>query len=144
MRDLSGYWQVSGKHRIVARLPDGLSGKRALARHMSIENMTEREAGDHYLRVFGDVVQLTPVEWAEFRAAGGTTYATGGPVDDEDAACDVIKLVNSQREQLIALQRRVRELESLRARSMNTTEVRDGQGHRSECRGSPPATDRDA
>ena len=76
------WYSVSNKYRMVARLPEGKTGKQALAESGGqrcgdqawIDGMGEASAGDHYLRCYAPTVELSREEWAAFRAAGGTTY----------------------------------------------------------------------
>lgn len=76
------YFQISRKYRTVARFPEGLSGKQALAdarpdRLEWVEGMREYDAGDHYLRVYGtkdEQLVLTQEAFQAYRAAGGDTY----------------------------------------------------------------------
>jgi len=89
-----GYYQTSRKHRHVARLPKGLTGKEALKsvtpenRHYWVDGLGESNSGDHYLCVYGkpeDSLTLTIPEFAAFRKLGGNTYrATHWKSDEEN------------------------------------------------------------
>lgn len=75
------WFQVSGKYRMVARLPSGMSGVQALKTlHIRepqwAEAMGEGHAGDHYLRMTSHSAAktLTTAEWKKFKEDGGTTY----------------------------------------------------------------------
>jgi hypothetical protein len=80
MTDTSVWFQVSGKYRTVAKLPDGMTGVEALIgvkyREDSwAENMGEGHAGDHYLRCYGkEKKELSREDWVDFKSRGGTTY----------------------------------------------------------------------
>lgn len=68
-----GYRQVSRKYRTLARLPEGKTGLEALRRFITIDGISEPEAGDHFLRVHSrDKVQLDRFVFAEFCKIGGT------------------------------------------------------------------------
>lgn len=77
----AGYYQVSRKYGIVARLPAGLTGREALAQHWrGAERLTEGGAGNLYLRVYAppaDQLTLAPAEFIAFRRAGGRDYVQG-------------------------------------------------------------------
>lgn len=80
MLDPTVWFQISGKFRVAARLPEGMTGIEAL-KTLNIrepewaERMGEEHAGDHYLRCSGQQAkELTQDEWTAFKAAGGTTY----------------------------------------------------------------------
>jgi hypothetical protein len=72
---------TSNKYRHVARLPEGLDGIAALREHapeayQRIVDRLRREAEDTFRRMYSDRVEgchaeLSPDEWAAFRAAGG-------------------------------------------------------------------------
>lgn len=77
-------WQsVSHKYRIVARLPEGMSGVEALLEHapdqyQRILERIEQQAASTFRRLYSDrvegcSVELSPDEWAAFRAAGGAS-----------------------------------------------------------------------
>jgi hypothetical protein len=80
------WFQVSSRHRIVARFPKGKTGKQALAESGGqrcddqawIDGMGEGGSGDFYLRVYANTEglwkELTIAEWRAFKKAGGTTY----------------------------------------------------------------------
>lgn len=83
------WFQISGKYRMVARFPPGMSGIEALKTlHIRppqwAEAMGEGLAGDHYLRrnqryrtlhsSQALTATLTHEEWKKFRDDGGTTY----------------------------------------------------------------------
>lgn len=81
-----GYYQVSRKHRMVARLPDGKTGVQALAEASGRPDwarmLGETNAGDQFLRCYTDrgglCVTLDRETFEEFRRLGGDTYL-GGP-----------------------------------------------------------------
>lgn len=70
-----GYKQVSSRYRIVARLPDGMTGIEALesvdaslAKHM--RDTMNKQAAEQYLRVYAPLeqkVELTEEEWIAWR-----------------------------------------------------------------------------
>jgi hypothetical protein len=75
-------WQgTSNKHRLVARLPEGMDGVEALIHYApdDYKRIVERiklECADTFLRCHshkaeGCQAQLTPDEWTAFKAAGG-------------------------------------------------------------------------
>ena len=79
-----GYYQVSRAYQILARLPEGETGKAALAEaahrdHYDAkgwaERMPERDAADQFLRVYareeGLWVMVTDDVFDEFRKQGG-------------------------------------------------------------------------
>jgi hypothetical protein len=87
------YRSTSGRYRILARLPDGMTGKQALEWAMLthrgvtelpkhdqewIGRIDEREAASHFLRVYTDYpfarhlrLELTIEQFKEFKKAGG-------------------------------------------------------------------------
>jgi len=79
------YFQVSRRHRIVKRLPEGVTGIEALVTACGRDDalkwatgMGEFHAGDHYLRVYGaekDELYLTRDAFDAYRKAGGDTYS---------------------------------------------------------------------
>lgn len=86
MIDTNTWFSVSHKYRIVARFPEGKTGKQALAESGGqrcddqawVDGMGEGHSGDHYLRCYAREAdlwkELSIEEWREFRKAGGTTY----------------------------------------------------------------------
>lgn len=86
-RDLiaNGFYQVSRKHRMVARLPHGKTGRQALAEASGRSDwahaMSEASAGDHFLRCHTDrnglCVTVDRATFEEFRRLGGDTYLAG-------------------------------------------------------------------
>jgi hypothetical protein len=81
--DIRVWYQVSRSTRGVARLPEGKTGIQALAEALArrgmqeMRDLTEGEAGEHYLRCFApasDRKTLTTRAFNAFRAAGGNTY----------------------------------------------------------------------
>lgn len=77
------WFQISRKHRIVARFPDGIKdGHSALGSIRGVDfwvyRLPEQDAGDHFLRVYAErqglTRELTKEEFEAFRAAGGRTY----------------------------------------------------------------------
>jgi hypothetical protein len=100
-----GYYQISRKSRIVARLPTGMTGKQALksvtpeSRHYWVDAMRDSRAGEHYLRCYGipdHSIQLDVPTFAAFRHLGGDTYqATHWESDIENVTtipiCEVDK-----------------------------------------------------
>ena len=78
------YFQVSRRHRLVQKLPDGMTGIEALiaasggrddAREWA-ERLGEWSAGDQYLRVYGkEELYLTRDAFDAYRKAGGDTYS---------------------------------------------------------------------
>lgn len=82
----AGYFQVSYRHREVARLPTGETGVQALARAAKEQgtppagewSRLESQAGDQYLRVYaareGNVLKLDRETFKEFRQLGGCVY----------------------------------------------------------------------
>lgn len=83
--DPATWFQVSGKFRLVCRLPEGLTGKQALAaaaKHTDVQKwvdgMGEEHAGDHYLRCYAAHEELNEVEWRAFKKTGGSTYLMAG------------------------------------------------------------------
>ena len=74
----SGYYQVSRKFRIVARLPSCTSGIEALAEASGdrawAQRLGEVQATDHYLRVYAkDCLTLDRATFVEFLRLGGGT-----------------------------------------------------------------------
>ncbi len=74
------YYQISSAHRTVARLPEGLTGRQALAAASGdpewAGQLGERAAGDYYLRCYGkDTLTLDAPTFIEFRRLGGSTYS---------------------------------------------------------------------
>lgn len=85
-----GWYQVSAKYMMVARLPEGKTGRQALAeaetagitnpefkeeRRKWAMKMPERDAGDFYLRVYcKDTKELKLKVWREYKRLGGGTY----------------------------------------------------------------------
>lgn len=73
--------QISSRHRMVARLPPGVTGEQALRRaHEAVghpppaPSIRGDSAVDQYLRVYApmeDKRQLSEKKWAEYRKAGG-------------------------------------------------------------------------
>lgn len=86
--DTKVWFQVSRKHRLVARLPNGMTGVQALLQKAQSERpwdaekwvngLGEAHAGDYWLRTYAESEGLTrnldKEEFEEFRAAGGDTY----------------------------------------------------------------------
>lgn len=82
-----GYYQVSRNHRVLARFPQGRSGKAALRAVVSpavfrqvFEAMPEGECGDHYLAAYAppeDRVTVDLTTFRAFRALGGDRYSKG-------------------------------------------------------------------
>lgn len=85
------YYQISRRHRLVARLPDGMDGHQALRAAIKsydgdvspheetwIQRLSERDAADHFLRVYTCyapwkdlLLELDPVTFEAFRRLGG-------------------------------------------------------------------------
>lgn len=85
--DPTVWYQTSGRFRHAAKLPEGKTGKQALAEcggprcddQAWIDGMGEAHSGDYYLRCHApdeDTVVMTREEWHAFKKAGGTTYLT--------------------------------------------------------------------
>lgn len=84
--DTRVWFQVSRSSGGVARLPEGKTGKEALAEALSgqpwevrsAENMTEGAAGEHYMRCYarqeGLTAELSPRDFNLFRQNQGRTY----------------------------------------------------------------------
>lgn len=76
------WFQVSGRFRLVAKLPDGKTGMQALAEcggqrcddQKWIDGLGERHCGDYYLRCYAASEELTRKEWHTFKKSGGKTY----------------------------------------------------------------------
>lgn len=85
----NGYYQVSRSHRIVARLPEGMTGSEALLREAKkgrpwdaeewVKALGEGHAGDHFLRCYAQSrelwKELDRPTFAAFRSLGGRTYS---------------------------------------------------------------------
>lgn len=82
-----GYYQISRKHRILARLPSGKTGKQALLDHALahqivpepetwVSSMDEYSAGHQYLcqAPTEDTVHVPHDVFTEYRRLGGGTY----------------------------------------------------------------------
>lgn len=86
-----GYYQISRRWRILGRLPNGKDGTQALLdivesdRQYNHEEwarlLSERDAGDHFLRCHagvrgnvGKTIEVDPATFAEYRKRGGGTY----------------------------------------------------------------------
>jgi hypothetical protein len=76
----TGYMQVSAKHRLVAKLPDGMTGLEACKRDMpqfyeTVMDNAERLARSQWLRCANSAERyrekLTVEEFAEFKNKGG-------------------------------------------------------------------------
>lgn len=85
---LGGWYQISYRYRTVARLPDGMTGIKALEQVDHIRNpewarrLGEQSAGDHWLRCYatGDRKKSVDREtFIAFRRLGGGTYLDKGP-----------------------------------------------------------------
>ena len=86
---VGGWYQVSRRWRTLARLPDGKTGIQALAEAADGEvardsrdwakMLGERQAGDHFLRVYARGMglwrEVSADVFREFRNLGGGTYA---------------------------------------------------------------------
>jgi hypothetical protein len=72
-----GYFQVSGRHRMIARLPLGMTGIeacKAQGKDFFNPNWDESSATDQYLRCFAkDTLTLSYEEWKQFKLQGGKT-----------------------------------------------------------------------
>lgn len=81
-----GYFQISRKYRMLAKLPDGQTGiqalieahqKRTYVRPDLIRwayGLGEYHCGDSYLRGFAPAIEVDKETFDEFRKLGGTTY----------------------------------------------------------------------
>jgi len=81
-----GYYQVSRRHRILAKFPEGLTGTEALLQDGQhpynpkwAEDMGEGAAGDHWLRCYAEAagywLRVNKAIFTAFRILGGDTYA---------------------------------------------------------------------
>lgn len=77
-----GYYQVSSAHRMLAKLPEGKTGRMALyeaAKHERTDawqwafSMGEPSAADQYLRVYANSIIVSPAVFAAFKRLGGRT-----------------------------------------------------------------------
>lgn len=84
-------YQVSRKFRLVASLPEGKTGKEALAASGGprcddatwIDGLGEARAGEQYLRCYAPHTQLSLEEWIEFKKVGGATYLSAHWKDEQ-------------------------------------------------------------
>lgn len=76
----AGYYQVSIAHRMLAKLPDGKTGRMALYEATNATRsdawrwafgMGESNAADYYCRVYGKSIVVTPAVFAAFKRLGG-------------------------------------------------------------------------
>ncbi len=81
-----GWCQTSSKYRLVSRLPEGKTGREALAEASDREEwatcMGESSAGDYYLRTYakGDLeMTLDIATWTAYKKLGGGTYHRHSP-----------------------------------------------------------------
>lgn len=101
MLDATVWFQVSGKYRIVAKLPNGMTGIKALQSKKIrepewAERMGEGHAGDYFLRCCSvETQELTHEEWTTFKKTGGTTYISHTWDKHKDKATRVTELMVS-------------------------------------------------
>ncbi len=77
------WFQVSGHFRLAAKLPEGKTGKQALADTDCgdaawIEGLGEAHCGDHYLLCYAAHTGMSKEEWKAFKESGGSTYGRMG------------------------------------------------------------------
>jgi hypothetical protein len=77
-----GYYQTSRRHRRLARLPEGKTGRQALCAALPneqwVNSLTEAEVGGHYLRIYSPEEDRVTIAcsrvFAAFQNLGGETY----------------------------------------------------------------------
>lgn len=79
-----GYYQVSRRYRLVARLPPGYTGRKALREKNPklASEMSEAHCRDHFLRVYAEHLELDAETFVAFRVLRNAAPSTMDDVLD--------------------------------------------------------------